>query len=245
MKNYKIIIQYDGTKYDGWQKQGNTKNTIQGKFEAILSKLVGREIEVHGSGRTDAGTHALGQVANFKISTSLSACELMKHLNEHLPMDIGVVSCKIVDYRFHSRLNAKEKTYRYRIWNSEKHNVFEKNYLFLTPENLDVEKMKEASKLFIGEHDFKAFCSNKKYKKSTIRHIYDIKIEKFGEEIRLEFVGNGFLYNMVRILVGTLIEIGEGKREISSIKDALEIKERELAGFTAPACGLVLVEVIY
>lgn len=245
MKNYKIIIQYDGTKYDGWQKQGNTKNTIQGKFEAILSKLVGREIEVHGSGRTDAGTHALGQVANFKISTSLSECELMKHLNEHLPMDIGVVSCKIVDYRFHSRLNAKEKTYRYRIWNSEKHNVFEKNYLFLTPENLDVEKMKEASKLFIGEHDFKAFCSNKKYKKSTIRHIYDIKIEKFGEEIRLEFVGNGFLYNMVRILVGTLIEIGEGKREISSIKDALEIKERELAGFTAPACGLVLVEVIY
>lgn len=245
MKNYKIIVQYDGTKYDGWQKQGNTKNTIQGKLESILSILDKREVEVHGSGRTDAGAHALGQVANFKLNNDVLPEFLMEYINTYLPMDIGVISCCQVHERFHSRLNAKSKTYRYRIWNSKTHNVFEKNQLFFSPEKLDIEKMKKAAQFFIGEHDFMAFCSNKKYKKSTVRKIYNVEIVKIGEEVRLEFSGNGFLYNMVRIMTGTLIEIGEGKRDINSIEIALKSKERNDAGFTAPAQGLILVKVDY
>lgn len=245
MKNYKITLQYDGTKYDGWQKQGNTKNTIQGKLEDILAKLSGRETEVAGSGRTDAGAHAFCQVANFKIETQKSPREIMEHLNKYLPMDIGVTSCEVVDPRFHSRLNAKSKIYKYRIWNSTKHNVFEKNQVFFSPEKLNVTDMKNALVLFLGEHDFKGFCSNKKYKKPTLRTIYKAEINVVGDEVHIEFEGNGFLYNMVRIMVGTLIEIGEGKRKKDNITEVFKTGDRQKAGFLAPAEGLMLMEVKY
>lgn len=244
MKNYKIILSYDGTKYSGWQKQGNTDNTIQGKLENILSKMIGQKVEVFGSGRTDAGAHAKYQVANFKVDTNKNEEQILQYLNEYLPNDIAVNSIEKVDNRFHSRLNAKSKTYLYRINVTGIPNVFEKNFVFNTKTNINVEKMREASKSFIGEYDFFPFCSNKKSKKSTIRKIYSIDIIEENKEIKIYIKGNGFLYNMVRIIVGTLFEIGQGKRE-NNIKEIFESKKRTNAGITMPACGLCLIDVQY
>ena len=244
MKNYKIILSYDGTKYSGWQKQGNTDNTIQGKLENILSKMIGQKVEVFGSGRTDAGAHAKYQVANFKVDTNKNEEQILQYLNEYLPNDIAVNSIEKVDNRFHSRLNAKSKTYLYRINVTGIPNVFEKNFVFNTKTNINVEKMREASKSFIGEYDFFPFCSNKKSKKSTIRKIYSIDIIEENKEIKIYIKGDGFLYNMVRIIVGTLFEIGQGKRE-NNIKEIFENKKRANAGITMPACGLCLIDVQY
>lgn len=245
MKNHKMLIQYDGTKYNGWQKQGNTENTIQSKLENILQKLTGMDVPINGSGRTDAGTHAKAQIANFKIETKLSEKELMNYFNSYLPADIGVLSIEIVNERFHSRLSAKGKKYLYRINNSNIPNVFERNYVWQVCSQLDISKMQEASKIFVGEHDFIAFSSLKKSKKSTIRTIYSIDIYEENGEIKFLFYGNGFLYNMIRILVGSLVEVGEGKKSPEQIKNALEENSREYAGFTAPSCGLCLVDVEY
>ena len=244
MKNYKVIVSYDGTKYSGWQKQGNTNNTIQGKLESILSKLVNEKVEVFGSGRTDAGAHAKYQVANFKIDTNKTKEEILEYINNYLPNDIAINSIEEVDMRFHSRLNAKTKTYLYRINISGIPNVFEKNFVFNTKANVNLEKMREASKLFIGENDFLPFCSTKKSKKSTIRKIYNIDILEENGEIKIYIKGNGFLYNMVRIIVGTLFEIGQGKRE-NNIKEIFESQERANAGTTMPSCGLCLIDVEY
>lgn len=245
MRNYKVIVQYDGTKYNGWQKQGNTDNTIQEKIEAVLSEMAGKEIEVIGSGRTDAGTHAYGQVANFHINTEKSNEEILEYMNRYLPTDIAVLSIAQVPERFHSRLNSKSKKYIYRIHNSSIPNVFERKYTYFCPRHLDIEAMKVAAELLLGEHDFMSFCANKKMKKSTLRTIHSIDIKRTNGEIRLSFHGNGFLYNMVRIITGTLIEIGDGKRKPDDIKSILDSKSRESAGFTAPSHGLVLVEVEY
>ena len=168
MKNYKIILSYDGTKYSGWQKQGNTDNTIQGKLENILSKMIGQKVEVFGSGRTDEGAHAKYQVANFKVDTNKNEEQILQYLNEYLPNDIAVNSIEKVDNRFHSRLNAKSKTYLYRINVTGIPNVFEKNFVFNTKTNINVEKMREASKSFIGEYDFFPFCSNKLLEKFIV-----------------------------------------------------------------------------
>ncbi len=245
MKNYKIVLKYDGGRYNGWQKQGNTVNTIQERIETVLSKMIGSEVEIAGSGRTDAGAHAAGQVANFKLETSMKTEELMDYLNQYLPHDIAVTSIKEMPFRFHSRLNAKKKKYLYRIWNSKIPNVFLRNYMYQCREALNIKAMEEAGRYFLGEHDFKAFCSNNRMKKTTVRTIYDISVDKDGDEIRILFSGNGFLYNMVRIMTGTLIEVGEGKRRPEEIKDILEGRDREKAGFTAPAYGLILMEVSY
>ncbi len=244
MNNYKISISYDGTRYKGWQKQGNTKDTIQGKIENILSKMVSSDVEIFGSGRTDAGAHAKAQIANFKIDTDKTEQEILEYLNEYLPDDIAVNEISKVDMRFHSRLNAKTKTYLYRINYTGIPNVFEKNFCYNTKADLDIDKMREASKAFLGEHDFLAFCSNKKCKKSTVRKIYNIDIEKYEKEVRFYITGNGFLYNMVRIMVGTLYEIGLGKRN-NDIEEIFNSKCREKAGITMPACGLCLMEVQY
>lgn len=244
MKNYKIIVSYDGTRYKGWQKQGNTDNTIQGKIEKILSKMVGEEVEIFGSGRTDAGAHAKMQVANFKINTNKIDREILEYLNQYLPDDIAITDICEMDMRFHSRLNAKSKTYLYRINYTGIPNVFEKNFAYNTKVDLDLEKMKTASKSFLGEHDFLPFCSNKKTKKSTVRKIYSIDIIKENGEIKFYITGNGFLYNMVRIIVGTLFEIGLGKRE-DNIQEIFEKNSRENAGITMPPCGLCLMEVVY
>lgn len=244
MKNYKVIVSYDGTKYSGWQKQGNTNNTIQGKLESILSKLVNEKVEVFGSGRTDAGAHAKYQVANFKIDIDKTKEEILEYINNYLPNDIAINSIEEVDMRFHSRLNAKTKTYLYRINISGISNVFEKNFVFNIKANVNLEKMREASKSFIGENDFLPFCNTKKSKKSTVRKIYSIDILEENGEIKIYIKGNGFLYNMVRIIVGTLFEIGQGKRE-NNIKEIFESKERANAGITMPSCGLCLIDVEY
>ena len=244
MRNLRLDICYDGTRYRGWQRLKDVDNTIQGKLEQTLSRILGEEIEIHGSGRTDAGAHALGQVANFHCSSGLSCQEILQQLRRYLPEDIGIYSFREVSERFHARLNAKTKTYRYRIWTGEMPCVFERKYVWVNAESLDVERMRKAAELFLGEHDFSAFCANKKMKKSTLRRVDRIEIRQIGPELQLDFTGNGFLYNMVRIMVGTLVEVGRGERKAESIP-ALFGARREAAGFLVPASGLCLMEVDY
>lgn len=246
MYNYKLIIKYDGSGYNGWQKQGNTKNTIQGALERAVKKVTGEEAEVVGSGRTDAGVHALAQVANFKLIRHVETSKLKEQLNRNLQDDICILSVEEVDTRFHSRLNAKGKKYLYRIQNTIESDVFCRNYKYHYDAYLDIELMRKAAEILVGEHDFKSFCSNRHMKKSTVRTIYSIDItrDEYGE-IRILYHGNGFLYNMVRIITGTLLEAGRGARDCDSIKDILHACDRQSAGVTAPACGLILVEVEY
>lgn len=245
MKNYKAVIEYDGTRYSGWQKQGNTHNTIQSKFEDILFKMTGRKCEIFSSGRTDAGVHAKGQVANFKADTDMTCCEIKEYLNSYLPTDIGVLSVEEVDERFHSRLNAKRKTYVYRMYKGSKLPVFERNYICPINADADIGRMREAAKFFLGTHDFKSFCTKKKMKKSTVRTIFSLDVCEKGNEIDIEICGNGFLYNMVRIISGTLLYVGLGKIGLDNIPQIIEAKDREKAGETMPAKGLCLVKVEY
>ena len=244
MRNLRLDICYDGTRYRGWQRLPGREDTIQGKLETVLSRILEEPIEITGSGRTDAGVHARGQVANFHCESAMPAGEILASLRRYLPEDIGIYSCRDVSPRFHARLNAKEKTYLYRIWNSDTPCVFDRRYVTVMPEQLDLEAMEEAAKLLCGEHDFSAFCGNPKMKKSTVRFLRRIAIQRQGEEIQLRFTGNGFLYNMVRILVGTLIEVGRGERTPQSVPSLFGGK-RAQAGFLAPAQGLCLEEVLY
>ena len=245
MYNYKLTIQYDGTRYRGWQVQGNTDLTIQGKLEGVLSRLTGQLVEVHGSGRTDAGVHALGQVANVKLPHPVEPSELLGELNRYLPADIGVIAAEPAPERFHARLNARSKTYRYRIWNSAIPNVLERSYLYVLPESLDVAAMERAAADLVGTHDFRSFCGLKRFKKSTVRTITDIAITQDGAEMRLEFTGNGFLMRMVRILAGTLVEVGLGQRAADAMPAVLAAQDRAAAGPALPAQGLALVRVEY
>jgi len=244
LRNLRLDICYDGTRYRGWQRLKGVDNTIQGKLEQTLSRILGEEIEIHGSGRTDAGAHAQGQVANFHCGSTMSCDEILQQLRRYLPEDIGIYSCREVSERFHARLNARTKTYQYRIWNSESPAVFDRRFVWVEPSALNIEQMRQAAAYFIGEHDFSAFCANKKMKKSTVRRVDCVEIRQVGPEIRLVFVGNGFLYNMVRIMVGTLVEVGRGEREPDSIP-ALFGAKREEAGHLVPAAGLCLMEVEY
>lgn len=244
MRNLRLDICYDGTRYHGWQRLNGADLTIQGKLEQTLSKILGEAVEISGSGRTDAGVHALGQVANFHTDSTLPAEEILAQLRRYLPEDIGIESCKECSERFHARLNARKKTYRYRIWNSERPCVFERRFVARMTQTLDLEKMREAANLLVGQHDFSAFCANKKMKKSTVRQIYAIEIVRIGEEIQISVTGNGFLHNMMRILVGTLVEVGMGEREVDTIPELFGAK-REKAGFLAPGEGLCLMEVMY
>ena len=208
MRNIRLDICYDGTRYRGWQRLPGKDDTLQGKLETTLSRLLGEQIEISGSGRTDAGVHARGQVANFHTESTMPCAEILAGLRRYLPEDIGIYSCKDVSPRFHARLNAKEKTYRYRIWNSDMPCVFDRRFVTVLPEELDVEAMRSAAAHLLGEHDFSAFCGNPKFKKSTVRYIRSIEIQRQGEELRLEITGNGFLHKMVRIIVGALVEVG-------------------------------------
>lgn len=243
--NFKLLIQYDGSRYEGWQRQQRTDNTIQGKMESVLSRLEGKNVEIQGAGRTDAGVHAAGQVANVDLKKQITERELVDYMNRYLPEDIAVVQAEQVPQRFHSRLNAVGKVYAYRIGTGEQKNVFERKYIYDYGAQPDVEAMRMAAKYLVGEHDFKSFCANKRMKKSTVRTIYDIRIEKKYGEVCIFYHGNGFLHHMVRILTGTLLEVGEGKRTPDAVKEILEAKDRERAGFTAPAKGLILLEVEY
>ncbi|MDO5425923.1 MAG: tRNA pseudouridine(38-40) synthase TruA [Eubacteriales bacterium] len=244
--NFKLLIQYDGTRYDGWQRQGNTDNTIQGKIEEVLSKMTGEPVELHGAGRTDAGVHASGQIANVHLTKWHGDTEeIRSYLNQYLPEDIGILDVESVPERFHSRLSAKGKRYCYRIGIGDRKNVFERRQIYPLGGTLDREAMEQAAQYLTGEHDFQGFCANKRMKKSTVRYIWSITIEESADELRITYCGNGFLYNMIRILTGTLIEVGQGKRSPQSISEIFEKKDRTLAGYTAPARGLTLEEVLY
>ena len=244
MRNIRLDICYDGTRYRGWQRLPGKDDTIQGKLETTLSRLLEEEIEISGSGRTDAGVHARGQVANFHTESGKPCAEILEGLRRYLPEDIGIYSCKDVSPRFHARLNAKEKTYRYRIWNSDGPCVFDRRFVAVMPEPLDLAAMEAAAAHLVGEHDFSAFCGNPKFKKSTVRFIRSVEICREGPEVRLYFTGNGFIHNQVRIMVGTLVEIGRGERSADSIP-ALFGGKRSEAGFLAPGQGLCLQEVTY
>lgn len=245
MKNYKILVQYDGTRYKGWQVQNSTDMTIQGKLQAVLEELAGHPVEVIGSGRTDAGVHAAGQVANFHMEGDFSEKEILEYLNHYLPMDIAVTEIEAVDERFHARYHAVRKTYEYCIHTSSIPDVFQRKYRYTYTTPLDVEQMRAAAKLMVGTHDFMAFCGNKKMKKSTVRTVFSIEIQEDADAIRIVYTGDGFLQNMIRIMTGTLIEIGNGSRKASEIPEIIERKDRSKAGYTVPPEGLMLKQVKY
>lgn len=244
MRNLRLDICYDGTRYRGWQRLSGTDNTIQGKLETALSRILGEPIEISGSGRTDAGVHAKGQVANFRCESTMDARQILEELRRYLPEDIGIYSCRDVSPRFHARLNAREKTYCYRIWNSDAPCVFQRRFVTVMPEALDMAAMEAAAAHFPGEHDFSAFCGNAKMKKSTVRFIRSLELRRDGAELRITITGNGFLQNMVRIIVGTLVEVGRGERSADSIP-ALFGGKRAESGYLAPPQGLCLEEVLY
>ena len=245
MQNYALTVCYDGTRYRGWQKQGNTANTIQEKLETLLSGILEQETELAGAGRTDAGVHARKQVCSFRAQTALTEEEILGKLRDHLPEDIGALALHRAPPRFHARLSCREKSYLYRIWNSAEPNVFERKYLTFLPCPLDTGKMEKAASLLTGEHDFTAFCSNRHMKKSAVRLLKSIEISRRGDEIDILCTGSGFLYNMVRIIAGTLIEAGRGERDYREMPDILASRDRQRAGFTAPAQGLTLWDLIY
>ena len=243
--NVKLTIQYDGTRYDGWQRQGNTDNTLQGRLEGVLSRMVGSPVEIQGAGRTDAGVHARGQVASVHLPEGYTPQEVQDYLNRYLPEDVAVVDVEQVGERFHARLSAKGKEYRYHIRMGTVPDVFARKYQYRVEEPLDVEAMGKAAGYLTGKHDFRSFCGNRRFKKSTVREVFHIGIEVCGNDLTLVYRGDGFLYNMVRILTGTLLEVGLGQRTPQSMVEVLEAKERTAAGKTAPAQGLVLQEVFY
>jgi tRNA pseudouridine38-40 synthase len=244
MRNLRLDICYDGTRYRGWQRLPGVDNTIQGKLEQALSRILGEPIEISGSGRTDAGAHAKGQVANFHCHSSMPTAEILSQLRRYLPEDIGIYSCKEAGERFHARLNAKTKTYRYSIWNSDAPCVFQRRFVTVLPETLDIAAMETAATYLLGEHDFSAFCAAKSKKKSTVRRIDAIKLTCDGQILRMDVTGNGFLYNMVRIIAGTLVEVGLHQRDPDSIPILFGAARQE-AGMLMPAQGLCLMEVTY
>lgn len=243
-RTYRLILSYDGTGYKGWQRLPDGKPTVQGRVEQALSEIFGEAIEISGSGRTDAGVHARGQVVSFR-GPMLPTEKVLGQLRHLLPGDIGALSLDYAADRFHARLCAAEKTYAYRAWNSPQPDVFGRRYRCHVPQRLDVEKMRKAAALLVGKHDFLAFCANKHFKKSSLRELKRLEIVENGEELCFLLTADGFLHHMVRIIVGTLLEIGLGKREVGSIPRILESRRRELAGETAPAAGLCLEEVRY
>ncbi len=244
MRNLRLDICYDGSRYKGWQRLPGTDNSIQEKIETTLSRILEEPIQISGSGRTDAGTHAKGQVASFHCQSTMPCQEILTQLRRYLPEDIGIYSCRNVSERFHARLNAKTKTYMYRLWNSEKPCVFDRKYVYADNRPIDLSAMQIAAQSFLGVHDFSAFCANRHMKKSTVRYIHSFAVERVGDEIRFTVCGNGFLHHMVRIMVGTLLEVGRGERPVQSIS-SLFGENRAKAGELVPACGLCLMEVSY
>lgn len=243
-RTYRLILAYDGTGYKGWQRLPDSRATVQGRVEAALSEIFGEEIEVSGSGRTDAGVHAKGQVVSFRAPQRPTE-KILGQLRHKLPADIGALTLDYAADRFHARLCATEKTYIYRVWNSSQPDVFGRRYRCHIPVKLDLEKMRRGAELLLGQHDFLSFCANKHFKKSSVRELKRLEIVENGQELSFVLTADGFLHHMVRIIVGTLLEIGMGKREPDCIAGILAGRKRELAGETAPACGLCLEEVRY
>ena len=244
MRTYKLTITYDGSRYQGWQRQVTTDNTIQFIMEWSIGKLVGYRVHVDGSGRTDAGVHARGQVASVKLSKLYDPQEFRESLNRYLPEDIRVVKVELMRNSFHARKSAKGKKYEYYIDCREKPDVFSRRYCYHYPEKLNIEAMRAAVPYLVGVRNFISFTDDKECKDS-VRRITNIKIVSSGDKVRITYYGTGFLYHMVRILTGTLLEIGTGKREASKLPVVIAAEDRSLAGFLAPARGLFLRKVYY
>lgn len=244
MRNIKLTIEYDGKDFNGWQKQPNKLN-IQGTIERAIEEITGEQVELNASGRTDAGVHALAQVANFKTNTKLPIEKIAVAINSKLKKSIVIKEAEEVDERFHSRLTCKQKTYRYVINNTYNGTAIYRNLECHIPTKLDVEKMQQAVKYFVGEHDFKAFKASGTSSKSSVRIIYEAKVYTANDRVFIELTGNGFLYNMVRIIAGTLVDVGLGKIQPEEISNIIKIGKRENAGKTLPAHGLYLVKVDY
>lgn len=247
--NYKLTVRYDGTRYFGWEHQPTTDMTIQGKLETVLRRMLNLDAEdtpvVIGAGRTDAGVHARAMTCNVLLDTALTETQLKAEMNRYLPEDISVDELHICADRFHSRYKAKGKTYCYTCWQGDGKPVFDRRYVTVLEEPVDVEAMRQGMALLVGMHDFKGFCGNNRMKKSSVRVIFDGEIKQNGPYIRFFFHGNGFLQNQVRIMTGTLLEIGAGKRRPEDIAGILERGIRAEAGPTAPAKGLCLLQVEY
>ena len=245
LQNYKMTVSYDGTRYYGWEHQPGNEMTIQGKLETVLSRMCDAQIEVLGAGRTDAGVHALAMTAHFRADTERSPEQIRDYMNDYLPDDICVREIRIASDRFHSRYNAVGKTYRYTCFCGPLKPVFDRKYVWYLPQMPDAARMRKAAAHLTGTHDFAGFCGNPRMKKSTVRTVDTIEIVQKGPYLTLTFHGTGFLQYMVRILTGTLVEVGQGKRDPDSIPELIEKKDRRLAGPTAPACGLCMVRVDY
>lgn len=245
MYNYKLTVQYDGGRYKGWQRLGNDDNTIQGKIENVLLQMAEEKIALIGCSRTDAGVHAFAQIANFKTNKRLLEDDIMHYLNHYLPQDISILEVQFVPDHFHSRYNAKAKTYLYKIWNKEYSNPFMRKYSMHIEKTLDIAAMKRASGYFIGAHDFTAFSNAKSKKKSMVRELYAIDIVDEDGLIRIRVKGDGFLYNMVRWIAGTLIDVGLGIFKADEIPGIIDSKERNKTGHLADAQGLYLESIEY
>lgn len=243
MRNLKLTIQYDGTKYCGWQKQPSSSG-IQGTIEYAIYEITKEKVNITGSGRTDAGVHALGQVANFKTNSSIPIAKIPDALNAKLPKDISIIDCQEVSDDFHSRYSATGKIYRYLIYNKPYRSPLYKDISYHVRYELDIEKMRSEAKSLLGTHEFKGFMSSGSSVKDTVRTIHNISINNSGDLIVLEVEGNGFLYNMVRIIVGTLVDIGRGRID-KSLGEIIASQDRGEAGHTAPAHGLFLKKVHY
>ena len=245
MRNIKLVIEYDGKEFNGWQKQPNKLN-IQGEIEQAIERITGEKVDLMASGRTDAGVHAMGQVANFKTNSNMPIEKFPIALNANLKKSIVIKSAEEVEERFHSRLNCKRKTYRYVINNSKYGTAIYRYLETHIPIKLDIQKMQQAIKYFEGEHDFKAFKASGTSSKSSVRTIYKAEVLDAGNErIYIELTGNGFLYNMVRIISGTLVDVGLGKIEPEEIENIILSKDRQHAGKTLPPQGLYLLTVEY
>lgn len=243
-RNYKFTIAYDGSRFFGWERQPD-RDTIQGKLESVLSRLQGTPVELIGAGRTDAGVHARAMVANALLDVTESPEEIRDYMNRYLPDAIAVREVKEAAPRFHARYKALGKTYRYTCFDGPVKPVFDRKYVTLLDYQPDVERMRRAAALLQGEHDFASFCGNPRMKKSTVRLVDSIRIERQKDRVIFTFHGTGFLQNMVRILVGTLLEVGRGLREPEEMTALLEARDRRLAGPTAPPEGLCLMKVDY
>lgn len=245
MNNYKLIIQYDGARYKGWQRLGDSDSTIQGKIEHVLSEMLQKPIEITGCSRTDAGVHAYYQVANFRAADDIHEQEIKRYLNRYLPQDINILGVERVPERFHARLAAKAKTYLYQIHNEAHGNPFLRRYSMHIEKQLDLEAMRKAAGYFLGSHDFTAFSNARSKTKSMVRLIHSIDITKNDGLVQIRIRGNGFLHNMVRRMVGVLILAGLNEMEPDSVPALLSDRRRSGVGITAEACGLILESIEY
>lgn len=244
-KNYKLKISYDGSRYFGWEHQPD-RETIQGKIETVLARMVDKDmVDVIGAGRTDAGVHARAMIANVQLDTQMSPEEIRDYANRYLPDDIAILEVREAADRFHARYKAVGKTYQYTCFDGSVKPVFDRKYYTPMDQELDVEAMQEAAHFLEGKHDYKSFCGNSRMKKSTVRIVDTITVRRRKGYVYLTFHGTGFLQNMVRIMSGTLIEVGLGRKRPEEVGEILEACDRKVAGPTAPAKGLCLLKVDY